>query len=450
LKGAGTNNEVLNDVMSNSLIYHRQTTDSLFKETLNNINETWAKAKLVITSPVNTVGCSYSPKAEPDFHNVFISAKPTCSPRDTFQTHMRVRHLKNNKMIFSLPTIQSLMCAKKRYELLFFALDQFENYNIAKKATLLHTIKEIKNEYLKNNIKCDNIDIIQSCYELPEDECPESLKNILYFNLFEDTISTKYYKEIFYEFLKRCGYQRDGIINECGEVYDTSFIDEIQYDNIEDIKVENINIVYNQIQSKTATETTKIRFLKYQFDKLCNPHIQAKGKFFETYLKSPFNEYIINSYTEFIGNVENEIINDKSNFGFCFELTKLKPVQLRYILELNTLLGLTYSYIRHQVITKENIDNTIEFLQKERKNLYTAFSLRDQSKNEVFNQKTAFQMIKRVYEKWNGTKFKGCDKDNHTKAYNTFLLDNDTDFCEGDINMFYKVNADDCLITDYE
>jgi hypothetical protein len=59
-------------------------------------------------------------------------------------------------------------------------------------------------------------------------------------------------------------------------------------------------------------------------------------------------------------------------------------------------------------------------------------------------------MIKRVYEKWNGTKFKGCDKDNHTKAYNTFLLDNDTDFCEGDINMFYKVNADDCLITDYE
>ena len=89
----------------------------------------------------------------------------------------------------------------------YFILEQFENFNSLKRKAIMSALNELKEEYNKNNIKFENIDNIVSCYELDDDEirCPETLKRILWFNLFEYTISAKYYQEMFYEFLKRCG-----------------------------------------------------------------------------------------------------------------------------------------------------------------------------------------------------------------------------------------------------
>ena len=85
-----------NAALSNALVYHAKVSDSVF-DSLDNINTSWKAASMVITSPTNTIGCSYSPEGEPDFNAVYVNATPTCCVRDTFQTQMRVRHLKKTK-----------------------------------------------------------------------------------------------------------------------------------------------------------------------------------------------------------------------------------------------------------------------------------------------------------------------------------------------------------------
>ncbi len=87
-----------------------------------------------MTSPCNTIGCSYAPPdEEPYFHQVWINAYPTCCVRDTFQTQMRVRHLKNNVMKFCLPDKKAMLFCKARYELKFDLMDAFEDFNCQKK-----------------------------------------------------------------------------------------------------------------------------------------------------------------------------------------------------------------------------------------------------------------------------------------------------------------------------
>ena len=121
-----------------------------------------------MTSPCNTIGCSYAPPdEEPYFHQVWINAYPTCCVRDTFQTQMRVRHLKNNVMKFCLPDKKAMQFCKARYELKF---------------------------------------------DLEHEETPLELKRIYFFNLFEQTISTMFYDEMFYIFLDKCGYKRQGVM----------------------------------------------------------------------------------------------------------------------------------------------------------------------------------------------------------------------------------------------
>jgi hypothetical protein len=43
-------------------------------ESISTINKSWFDAKMVMTSPINTIGCSYS--VENDFDNVFVNAMP--------------------------------------------------------------------------------------------------------------------------------------------------------------------------------------------------------------------------------------------------------------------------------------------------------------------------------------------------------------------------------------
>jgi hypothetical protein len=65
------------------------------------MNQEWAKYKLVLTTPTITEGCSFF---VPDyFDNTFMISHPPCAVRDLFQTHMRARTIKNNKMYFSIP-----------------------------------------------------------------------------------------------------------------------------------------------------------------------------------------------------------------------------------------------------------------------------------------------------------------------------------------------------------
>ena len=60
------------------------------------------------------------------------------------------------------------------------------------------------------NINNDNKDKFQTIlHDLQQNsyDTPEPLQKILYFNLFEDIVSTVYFKEMVYFYLNECGYE---------------------------------------------------------------------------------------------------------------------------------------------------------------------------------------------------------------------------------------------------
>lgn len=125
----------------NILIYSSDSDDSLIN-TLKNIEESWGKANLVMTTPTITVGNSYKPKLA-DFDNIFCFGAPTCCVCDTFQGMKRVRETKNNVLYYSLPDKASLATNKRFAQYKFDILKNYNTMNCNKNNQLKKIIARI-------------------------------------------------------------------------------------------------------------------------------------------------------------------------------------------------------------------------------------------------------------------------------------------------------------------
>ena len=137
----GRANEKIKEIKENTVIYSSEEDDKVYN-TLLNINETWGKAPLIMATPSITVGNSYAPKI-PDINNVWIKAYPTCIIADTFQGHMRVRHLKDNILYFSIPDDKILHMNKEGTDLKFKILSEFDNANDRKREIIVNLVKKL-------------------------------------------------------------------------------------------------------------------------------------------------------------------------------------------------------------------------------------------------------------------------------------------------------------------
>ena len=186
--------------------YHGRVSDSVMR-TLNNINTSWQNASMVLTSPSITVGNSYSNPN--DFDTTMILGAPTCTVRDTFQTQMRVRHLKDNNLYYALPKDSAMNFSKIRADLIFKVLEEYELFNMEKKDIVIGLLDKVIAEREKNKEESYGLKCLKMSYEQAE-TCPDNLKKILYYNLFEQTVSCRYYKDLFGFFLNKCGYSVQG------------------------------------------------------------------------------------------------------------------------------------------------------------------------------------------------------------------------------------------------
>jgi hypothetical protein len=397
-----------NPILSNALIYHSKVSDSVF-DSLDNINASWKAASMVITSPTNTIGCSYSPEGESDFNAVYVNATPTCCVRDTFQTQMRVRHLKQNKMIFCLPTNISLNIIKSKAALQFDVLAEFEDFNIDKKNLMMELIDDVVKKRKDANPadKCTDLLFIKTAYEY--DNTPNALKKILYFNLFETTISSKFYKKMFYTFLSKCGYKQNAYI----ESKNNNDID-LDMDNVNSVMTYELlrclteqeqEQIKQKISSKKATDIEKLEYEKYWFNKIVKPtqeqlddNIGLYSEAFEyQYLPSYQKKIFMNVCYENKANVEHQLRADYNNSGGSIEINEMRAAKLNYILEFNQRLGLSKSYIEGQKIEREKIEAMTEYLQKEKENIHLVFGLKNQSKKEVMEYEQSAKLIKKIY-----------------------------------------------------
>ena len=427
LEGAGFVDKKIKEIMDNALIYHSKTDDAIFK-TMKNINKTWHDAKMVVTSPTNTIGCSYA-REEIDFDKVWINAYPTCCVRDTFQTQMRVRHLKQNEMTFCLPNEKALNFGKSRYRKQFKLFDDYNDYNKEKEYLILKTIDELIDERKREdeNDKCQDLKNIRDCYE-ENDKTPDVLKHLYYCNLQEQTLSTIYYKEMFYVYLDKCGYVLQQNMRKKNENekddddLDMSFDDGQLYENIVTVNKQEAEHLQYLVERKNATSFQKLQLSKHFFDSIINTEIEEtiKSELFHNIYEKSHNKHIIdNLYLEMKKGIKKGLYKDFNSSGSGFEMNQMTSIKLKYINEINTMLGFENSLAQNStVITREKIENCIDYMKTERTNILNTFGIDDMRKKKDDDYGMTLGLIKLVYKRWCGTDFNSQNKKKKSQAYN--------------------------------
>ena len=429
-----SDNELVKKTAENAIVYHSKISDSVFN-TLENINETWGEASLVITSPSNTVGCSYSPDRPPDFNRVWIMASPTCCVRDTFQTQMRVRHLKDNEMVFSLPSEKSMEFFKSSCELEIQLLDEYEEFMDSKRTILVNLIDDI---IKVNPLREDKLERIRG-HIIGGDKIPDALRKIYFYNLLESTLSLRHYKNMFYSFLSKCGYEKmwgeEADENEDNNPEPVDY-GEI-YKNTEKITWEQQIIIGDKIKNKKATDIEKQQNAIYWFDLKIKPDLpdDDKKKFYCLYASSGerkkwFENMFIEGKKDVCGIMEKDFWNLKFDSN-GFDLYDMRVSQFSVIKQLNAFLGLPSSYCKGEKkvckvpptgelveyyeavrVERKGVEKCIPYFENSKSTINNVFQFKDEMKKGAkFNFKNSMDLLNKIYDRWSGGYFKTGETD---------------------------------------
>jgi hypothetical protein len=441
---------------------------------------------MVATSPSISVGVSFSKEY---FNNTFIIGYPSCTIRDIFQSHQRARVLKDNIIYYSLPSLKTynfIRAISSRYLQTFFNFDDTINNNYSLHINKLSEIEE----YIQNNNninfirhKQDNLNKIQMYKDFLNNlsEIPNDLKEIIKFNILEQSTSNLNYNYMFRYFLLRCNYKIDKSLYKDYDHDDAK----IYKDDEERIKTsgegykekdnkiltdDEANIIKEKIKNKTASEPEKINIDRYFLKKLINNNNIDPELFDKLYIKfweSKHNRHIIknikaeilNKY-EFIkiknDEYEEKIKDDINKDNYTKADLKSKAFKLHYINKIKDLLNIESSFNNEQV-TRDKINNCIEYLNKERNNIYDIYELETKNRvKEELNFKSSLELINKILNSFNGCKIKGDETkyNKSKKIFNSYIIEKTKAINEieeiHDINIYDIFNTNNDNLEIYE
>jgi hypothetical protein len=167
------------DFPDKKMLTYNSDTKSSVKD-LTNVNKVWSEADLVITTSTITVGCNFDVKDHFDKIYCHVGAESRNFVRDVFQSLYRVRHLKDNELVY---------CVDPRHRggNLPTSKDQIE-------ADLKAKIELIENQY-------------QTQTEMGyAQKTPEWLSELIAHNTFEYNVGIMNLEELFQRYMKECNY----------------------------------------------------------------------------------------------------------------------------------------------------------------------------------------------------------------------------------------------------
>lgn len=429
------------EIFEKSLFYYGgyQREDKLFKSSLSNINQSWRDASFVATTPTNTVGCSFSPenKEENNFDLVYMVCPfPTCSVRDMMQMMMRVRHIKQNKMIFSLPSSKSNTKENHKNDIFYSSLENFENFNKDKLHIYVKTIEDfLKDEKAddEKNIQYGQLKAMKNTLENFE-ESPQALKEIIYFNLLEQYISNTYYEKMFYKFLDKCGYNYDPEFltskknKDSDKINDNVFIE--KYQKIDDIDEIDVERIIREEKKMNSSSIEKLQKEKYFFKKMINDDVldllNESKTFFNIYMNSYNKHYLTNIYEEKNLNITNILRREFIESNNLNEMLKFKSIKLTMINKIVKLLKIENSSDISTIIQRKDLDEAIDYINNNRKSIMMTFKIDDklpikiEKKDEL---KKILPYLKQILNNWSGVSLKTKEIDSHSKKPSKFILE---------------------------
>jgi hypothetical protein len=373
-------------------IYHSSS-----KEKIKNVNEDWKDVDLVVVSPSVTVGVNYDLE---DFDLLYLYGSPnSCCVRDIFQSSMRVRHIKENVMKFSLcKAFQS-----KNQDESIFSLK-----NIAERILEDKTLQKEFYQCVIQKSRSDGIVYLEQNWM--------DMSNWMFLNkvysIKEKNQSRSFYKRIFYYYLGLCNYEYD--MNEQirleTKINLYEFKKEIEYDKIPEIQTseeakEKIKMIREDPESYLVV-------MKFNFNKMFkkeNMSLDDINKMFLEYINPVTRKKFYNLKREKLNNDYDHI--DKSDLirNIFWENSDKSAIKVFKIKEINTILGITNS-CESKLLSVEETNQVIEKIYPMYDELCKIFNIKKQVlKKDIDVQKEKRMRVKfvldQIFQKWNGSKF---------------------------------------------
>lgn len=348
---------------------------SVSVKNIEHVNTEWADADIVITTSTITVGINFDIKNH--FNKIFCYAS-SCSKnyvRDIFQSLYRVRHITDDELYFHIDS---------------------RHYGIS----LSTWYKQIKDEVLRK------INLIEGQYKTQYDceypyKTPEWLLSLAIYNKFEHNVSIMNITDMFYRYLEECNYEVSEDLTE-------------EIDMFEFKVEEKVKIPYNQIPELTSSQM-KILRTKRLTQELTDMETAQMEKFFFQHcvldIPADLEEPIWDIYCDYNkekfrnlmvekgineGKLEIKDIVRRGNFS---GLESSHSVQAEFIEKIKGWLGITNTQEYGKSIPRETVEKALEKFRQNRKDINTAFDLRDRASDE-FDLKNTIQFLNKILAKW--------------------------------------------------
>jgi hypothetical protein len=368
-------------------IYHSHS-----KEKIKNVNDDWKDTNLVMVSPSVTVGVNYDIE---DFDILYMyGVSVSCCVRDLFQSSMRVRHLNDNLMKFC---ICKSFLSKNRDE------NQFSLKNIADSMQIDKKIyRDFQNKHL-NQPDSNNSN--------QWEELPDWLFLNKVYTIREQNLSKRFYKNVFYYYLKFCNYSynMDEGLNLVTNIFFGDFTKTIKYKEVKEITDEQEAMkVASLLQSGEKDFGLYLGMLKYNFNNFFNVSIIRDEK-----IDDIFKDYINPKCRKKFYNVKKEKHNlngiDFSDYlrNIFLENSSKDAIRTLKIKEINKILDLKNSCDK-KLYNIEETNSIIDKIYPRYDELSNVFNIKEQKLNEnIDKSKEKRERVKylldQIYFKWNGS-----------------------------------------------
>ena len=366
------------------------------RNTTDDVNTHWKGKKLLAYNSTITVGINYQNK---DYDRLYLYGSVYCANvRNIFQSSMRIRHLKENLMVYNLMAKEYKKTNYDRYICYEDALDN-----------LLDKVSRVKSH---------GEDVVSKWLDPPM-----WLIELTAFENFEKSVNKYYFKELFEYYLVQNNYEKKNEFNEVDESIDDDS--------------ESIEINYNEISIPFGFDASLkdkrpiylLQKCKFFFDKYINSQELPKDKInmlFRKYVNS-HNLILTSTFWNIITEKkksEDIVLREDIQTNKYAIFAKETAMKLKEVKTLIKKIGLNNSTDCNTVITRKKMTSLVSYIKKKESLYKSLFKIRDQGKKKEDKDKlrNTVDNINKVLKNWSGFSLKGKKKGGECINYKLTLL----------------------------
>ena len=374
--GSRDNSEKLRDISMDenmkTLVINKYTDDEIINQ-MRDVNSLWSKYQNVIYTSSVTVGVSYD--CDKLFDNLFLHfSVNSCNPRDTCQSSLRARYIKNNVLYYSTNSVRFNNLTPN-----MFRFDELKKWKLSTMSADVETDDWLIDAWVYNNM--------------------------------ENNISAHFHKNLVERYLSICGYTlcdavdtvfKDELNIENIKSLDVDFdINDLCYDNIDDLETsDDVTDNKNKMLEGRASTADKLQYEKQQFKDVC---FLRETEVDHEIMSSMWDEYIKNapSIINKIKNIRYECQPETNDVCMYFQN---REHMKKYMVEMTNVLEIKNTF-DFSIIKRSKMNDIRKWFIENNKWTHSVFNLdtKRYSKDSKYDtDKSLSGFVSHLFGRWSG------------------------------------------------